>query len=1842
MKKDFDRMTDKQPTSGDHTATSTSSWWRKIIIAMAIVLLGGTGSGLLYGWYFLQRKLTPLVETEVGKYLHRPLELGEFKTISLTGATFGKSALPATIENPDFLEVETVKINFAPLYFLRKRILRLDIILIKPDVYLEQDESRTWTPTNFGSGKPSSDKAIKVDVETIQLKGGELTLVARQPQTKTLNSPVKAKMSDLMVGILNDGEQIKFDAVGELIKGGKFTVDGKGINKTGIIDLTVGAQQLDTTEVSNLLALPIEFTNGDLSGKVGVKLTDNPLPELQGTVNLDDVSLQIPELAKPFSNSKGKIHLNGSQIKLDNIATNFGEVSGVANGSLDLTGEGDYQIDTKVKPVAVNQVIAALELESPPVPIKGKIEGNVKVRGSFETLVTSFNLATVAPSRIDQVDFQKITADVDLVGTTLFVRQFTGLPQTGGQIAGTGKLQLDKSQNLVFDVRAQDVSGKAIAKSYNNQLPVDIGLISGETTISAQAGNLETLRFIDTTASFPLGNGIVKVDDLNYAQGKWSSQLKALGVEFGSLPIGKGSAPKIAQGLVNGIFKVSGTDDVGNLSKVRATGTANLNTAGGKIAIPKLQIANGTWKADAATTDLKLQRLFPELPSEFNDNLSGDFYLTGNIPDDIQPQTIINGFGDLTLAQGKVKVEDLKIVEQNWTAKAQGTNLKLKQLSSATPDQFAGLINGSLNLAGTTDNITPDGIKAKGNGSLTLPEGVFAANNLAIANGQFKAQIIPQNVALSLFADPNSDALELNGQLGGQLNATGRVGNLSPTAVSATGNLTFSEGIDLIEQPLGAAIRWNGKRLDVLQAKGDGLDAQGYIELDKSFFSDIPDKLAAVNYFEFDVPEAMWLDIRKLRLTLPTWATNLNYSGRGNFSGKISGVPSSMAINGDLNLRDFRVENIDFAPLLVGNVQVSPETGVNLQLTEDIDSIQSPDKIELVLNRDFLPLSFAIAHDDITVTGTGQKEILQIVTENIPLGLLKTVALKSDDLKVPENIAVQPISGKLSGAFIFNLNTLATSGKDIEIDYPTLARIRGDRLKGDFQYSDGYFALQDVEFQQRQSIYKLEGNLIQKPDDFELDGQVSINDGQIQDVLIALQIFELNDFNRLFSDRAYGNAKDLYQPPGSPNQPPLFNTGLKDAPVIEQVQLLAAIQAWLASAQKQRQSALIPDIANLKGTFDGKVSVSGSLTTGLDSQFKFLGKQWQWGNLAAEEIIANGNLREGILTLLPVSLKLKDTSRELDNIALSPTLLFTGTFGGETQSGQFRLIEVPVKLIEQLFRLPPDFALEGLINAAASIAGTKDNPLSRGEVTIDNASINQTSIQSTKSSFNYKDARLIFSGSSIIAKDAEPLTLKGSIPYQLPFASVMPDSDRLELQVKVKNKGLQLLDIFSKQEFNWINGQGEIALDISGILDANLNLPRKLVAQGTATITNGTIAAKSLPKSLLTNVNSQVFFDLDNIRVQSFQGNFGGGKILAAGTMPLTKDSSLDPLIINFDDIKVDLKGFYNGGVKGELQILGKATEPNITGDITLFDGTILLADDTAPNKNLDSIDLSETDKGLAAVTQYKNLKLQLGEKIQISQPPIFTFLATGSLNVNGTFNEPSPDGTIVLQRGQVNLFTTQLNLSRDYKNTARFSSNNISDPFLDVLLVGSALETTGRGIPSDALSTEIPASSFGTLETVRISAKVKGLASQITNKIELTSSPPRSQAEIVALLGGGFVETLGKNASTLGLATLAGSALFGSLNAEFNNAFPIGELRLFPTQIVDDENRDDGRIDGLAGEIAIDLVDDLSFSALKILNVNVPAQFGLRYRLSENFVLRGSTNFEDESRGVIEFESRF
>jgi len=156
----------------------------------------------------------------------------------------------------------------------------------------------------------------------------------------------------------------------------------------------------------------------------------------------------------------------------------------------------------------------------------------------------------------------------------------------------------------------------------------------------------------------------------------------------------------------------------------------------------------------------------------------------------------------------------------------------------------------------------------------------------------------------------------------------------------------------------------------------------------------------------------------------------------------------------------------------------------------------------------------------------------------------------------------------------------------------------------------------------------------------------------------------------------------------------------------------------------------------------------------------------------------------------------------------------------------------------------------------------------------------------------------------------------------------------------------------------------------------------------------------------------------------------------------------------------------------------------------------------------------------------------------------------------------------------------------------------------------------------------------------VRVKAEVKGWSNNLENSITLSSSPQRNETEIIALLGGGFFNNLTEGNGNIDLANLASAAFLGGVQGEIQKAFGFDELRLFPTQILDPENRTSTL--GLGAELALDLTDNFSVSVMKILTNEQAPQYSIRYRLNEQTIFRGSSDFEQDTRGVLEFEHRF
>ncbi|NEP62476.1 MAG: hypothetical protein F6K31_37035, partial [Symploca sp. SIO2G7] len=1292
--------------------------------------------------------------------------------------------------------------------------------------------------------------------------------------------------------------------------------------------------------------------------------------------------------------------------------------------------------------------------------------------------------------------------------------------------------------------------------------------------------------------------------------------------------------PPQFNGLFSGTFQASGNIDQISPNTVTATGGGNLNVAGGVLGVSDLKLVAGNWQTKVAANSVRVGSLVPQLPPQFNGPFTGTFQASGNI-NQISPNTVTaTGSGNLNIAGGTLRASDLQLTAGNWRTNVAANGIRLGSIAPQLPPQFNGPFTGTFQASGNINQISPNTINATGSGSLNVAGGTLRAAQLNLNSGNLQALVEPSGIQLSRFSP------DLSGSLGGRVNISGSIRNLTPVALGrslrAEGNLNFSEGLALIEGPLATEFRWNGEGIELQQAQAPGLAASGFIGVNLASLTNQAGLLAAINNLDLDVAAT---DLNLAKLPLP--ASNIKVVGLADFAGKIAGTPNTPDVNGRLALKDFAIDGLKFDPLLTGTVAAVPGTGVNLQLA----GATRDDQIQLALDSNYQPVSFYIQGSQLFAEGTNEEEallavakgtrqgeILSVETENFPIGFLKEVT------PLPPQIASQPLSGKLSGDLAVNLNNFGLEG-NVEIAEPIFGTLRGDIFSANLAYQpNGSIALTDGKFQKQEREYLLSGNFLPTAQGPEFAGKLQVVRGELQDILTALQIFDLPDINRRGLFPSYDGAADL----------DIVAVGSPESSLQNQLRRLSEIEQLLKRQQQEREEASpLPEFAEAQGSFTGTVNLNASPAAGIEADFALEGEDWQWGDYSAQTMVAKGEFQDGVLSLLPFRLASGESVAS-----------FSGSIGGENQSGQLQLRNLPVaqvrSLLQEFVELPPAIGFGGLINATATVSGGISNPQARGEVRISDATLNQEDIEEVKGGFNYSNARLNFGTTIRLVADAEPLSIDGSIPYKLPVATVEPESKNLSLNIDVENEGLALLNLLVGRQVAWVKGEGtgDVELSINGIYDQENNQTEALAAQGTASVNNATISAQALPEPL-TNVTGNVVFNFDRIEVLDLEGNYGGGTITALGTIPINKPTPQEnPLNISIGELEINLKGIYSGGVKGGVVVAGTARNPIISGELDLFDGQVKLAEERQPT----TTDDSETNSPI----QFSNLKLLLERNIQIRQDPLLNFLASGNLTLNGSLNQIRPEGTIALERGQVNLFTTQFRLDRRYENIAIFTPNQGFNPDLDVQLIASVQETNrlrrlGSTAAIGSISTEISddflTSDFGSSQTVRIQARVQGPADklveslrgtedQFNDSLQLTSDPPRTESEIVVLLGGGFVETLGRGNSTLGLANLAGTALLGNVSNIIGDAVGLSEFRLFPTTITDDEDRASGL--GLSAEAGVDLTDKFSVSVLKELTNTEPPQFNLRYRLNDNLRLRAGTDFSEDHRAIVEYETRF
>ncbi len=1597
---------------------------RRTGIYLGIPLLIGVTGGAWWLWVFVQERLAPIVQANLIQTLNRDVQLGQVESVSLTSLRFGKSAIPATKSDRDRATVEAVDVKFDLFQLAFTRTLKLDVTLINPDIYIDQDRTGQWIATSINTQEGKG--AFKTQLDNVRVQNADVVL---EPNIKTKGkNQLKANISNGSAQLLENNQLIKYNLSGQLATKGSLLLQGETRPKTEETNLQLRAQDVLASEVTRLIKLPVDLQAGRVSGNL--KILSNPKQQtlLYGAINLNSVTAKVRQLPQAFNRANGTLRFKDTLIGLDKVTTSYGLIGATANGTLD-TQKG-YSISAVVPSVSVANAQKTLKLQLP-VPVSGTIRANVQLVGALETPILSGTVVNTKTARVDKINFKQIRSDFAFAPakSVIAFRNIQLAPTAGGQITGNGIIKLGQTPQLGFDTVARNIPGDAIARLYNVSPQFKLGTVSAKTLVGGEVGNLQTIiNWQAPQATYP-GSGQIVVNNadtftfrdtrLSVGGGivQGAGQLKGdvfrASVIASKVNLGQITAvPPALQAPLSGRFNVLGSTKSLKPETLVATGIGQLAIGGGTVTASNVQLNKGNWQAVIRPQNVQLSSLVEVPPQLRQGKLTGVFNASGTTAS-FQPNAIAaQGRGLLNIGGGTVVASSVQLDKGNWQAVVRPQNVQLSSLVPVPPQFRNGRLTGVFEASGTTASFQPNAIAAQGRGLLNIAEGTVTATNVQLDKGNWRADLQAQAVQLQQIV-PTNVPPQFRGRVSGVFSASGTTESFELNAISATGRgrLNAASGtlvatnIALDEGNFQALVNPNQLQLSQfspdlrgqlngqLQVVGNvaafnlaGVRAEGQVRLSQGV-SLVTQPLNA---------QIQW-DGRKVTVLQAT-STDTTASGVIFVNPQ---VPAIESLNLQVQAKNYALQDLpfalpsavsltgrgDFAGRISGTLPTPNVVGAlrlrdlvvnrlafervltgNLQVTTrggvELDVKGNSDRIALNLDPNYRPLSFSVQRDRAIATGQTSGENLLVNVENFPLSALA--------LRLPNTaLGSQPVAGVLTGDFTINQKTIAVAG-DVAISQPVLGRLKGEEFTGQFAYNNGAVSLTDARFRVGESIYAATGsfnpNASGSP---QVKGQLKVTKGNLKDAISAIQLISLPS-----------PGGEVSPTPGGASNLTTVPVGLPGATLLSQLRRYSEINMLLQLQQQQRRSnsPQIPKLEDLEGIFNADIAVNGALPNGLSVKFDIDGTDWKLGNYyTANQVTAEGSFMGGVLTFAPLRLQ-SDQS----------LVAFNGQIGGKRQAGQLQVNNFPIEALNSFVTLPVD--VTGNLNAQATLTGQLSNPQVEGELSLANGTLNQKAINSANANFSYSNARLTFD-SNIKVDSPEPVTISGNVPVALPFVTVKPDlGDRITLDINVQDSGLALLNLFTNQ-VAWQNGQGKVQLQVRGTL-------KQPVATGVATVRNATITAQALPEPL-TNVNGTVDFDFDRLQVENLQGNFSQGQVVVQGVLPIFRslppnDPDLtNPLTFNLDNLALNLKGLYRGGASGNVVVTGAVLSPVIGGEVLLADGQVLLGEnqDAAASANrqlANSLRPASSATAVSTSPEFKNLLLTLDDNISITRQPIF------------------------------------------------------------------------------------------------------------------------------------------------------------------------------------------------------------------------------------------------------------
>lgn len=1728
---------------GEQTPRPFRRFWlilfSKPVMGTFLVLLAGLGAAGWWAYNFIHEKLAPQIAESLSESLQRPVQIGKLEQFSLTGLRFGPSAVPPhryqqngrTVVDRDTGRVEAVDVQFDLWKTLWTRSLNLDITLIDAQAFIDRTADGAWLTTSWTSEDKESLLEIKLD--SIRLEGGEIVVEPLKTSTHTI--------SDLegTVFFKDDNQRFDFKGNGSLDTGGKAQLEGKWIQPSQALQLKLRAKQLNAPPLMGFLPeeLPVKITSGEVDGDFELQYKPRVPLKLSAIAQVKRADIQLPQ---------------------QNIRVKAQEF----NGDLDLT-------------YVANQL--------------PKIGGDAQFRSA--NLYVPENLI-FQNGRSRRQQLRRTNGNLKFLPNQRRVQfEARGNVASGGRLRTKGNTKLDLTQMKIL-LLAQNISAPILDRAFKTPVAIRSGRVDANLTLlldQQKKPNMRgTARMKDIDAqivglpkSFYDANGYVRLRGL-------TATLEGVTARYDQVPVQAKGAIDIERGynLTARVPRVDVNTALATLEvpdlPVPLTGQVSVPTIRVTGAITRPFISGNVAMAPGSTIDrVPFERITAQFTLD-NPTLKVTDLLA--LP---QSGGEITGTARYNLVPGAELVADVDVIGVPGDA--------IAKLYDTSPGLTIGPINAQTQVRGQAEDLrTQIAFQAPKatyptTGELRLRKGITYLENIVaqVAGGtaridgffdqkDFQAKAKLAGIGLSEFSS------QLQGALSGTVDLNAPIANLSAEILRAQGQLNFSRGLSLIEQPLDTRFRWTGRQIVVQSATAKGFQANGTIDADLQ--TPQGPQVTALN---LNI-KADDYDLRTLAALGPT---NIPLTGQADLAGRLTGTLESPKLVASLQLEDLAVSQLRFEPVMTGNLNFGQ--GVDLRVGGERD------RINIALNSQFLPKSFLVQRDQAIAKGTTQGDLLSVDVQQFPL--------QAFNLSPVPNSGLGPVAGIASAQFKANLNQQTLVGS-FAVDKPALEQIQANRLTGNISYRDGVANLSQAKLLKDQSQYLLDATFI-PGDNPEYSGKLAVVRGNIADVATIAQAV---DFASLGSSEPKGTAVDLQTIPVGVN-----------GPLLTQLRRFTEIQQLAILKENQKDQSLFA-LDGLTGQFGGEVEFAGSAKTGVNADFDVRGQDFKLGVYGIDQLIVKGNLEEGLLTLEPLRIR-KDES----------LLAFQGQLGSSSQTGTLKLQNVSVEPLNPFLDLP--VTVTGKLNGTVDIAGNLDNPQFAGEFDLVDGRLDDTVVNNARATLNYQQAILSIDSQARI--NSQPLSLKGEVPYAPVFSSVIPATDQISLTASIQDDALSLLSLFTDQ-VTWKGGKGTVKVGVTGTID-------QPIVDGTVRFNRARLQAAALEKPL-TNLTGTINFNRNLVTIPRLTANIDQGKLGVTGNLPIFQPSTSQSLAVNLDDLDLKVQELYQGGVKGAINIAGSALQPQVAGKLQLSDGKVKLAQSGSSPKAEEGTVAPTTSKAESgSPIEFKDLVVQIGENVQISQPPVLSMVATGGLTVNGFVDDPIVDGLVRFRKGSINLLTTLFSVDGRRQNYAKFDARYGLDPYLNIGMRATVTEVVQASTTDLNEFAELPSSAISAVQSVKIKATVDGRVSELVKDFDkvvtLSSRPNRSNGQIVALLGGGIDKSLQDGQATQAIANIGSSAAFSTVQKALNDALGNrASFRAFPV-LLPNQNQNRSSVLAFGVELGYDITDRFSASVLQLLTgVDEPTLFNLSYEINDQLRARSSVSSDGEAVGVLEYRVRF